>query len=29
VLLKDGAEAGRIVGAHTKDGFKTALNPLL
>ena len=29
VLLKDGKEAGRIVGARTKDGFKSALDPLL
>jgi len=29
VLLKDGEEAGRIVGARTKDGFKAALDPLL
>jgi len=29
VLLKDGEEAGRIVGSRTKDGFKAALDPLL
>jgi len=29
VLLKNGEEAGRIVGARTKDGFKAALDPLL
>lgn len=29
VLLKAGEEAGRIVGARTKDGFKAALEPLL
>jgi len=29
VLLKGGEEAGRIVGARTKDGFKAALDPLL
>jgi len=29
VLLKGGVEAGRIVGARTKDGFKSALDPLL
>jgi thioredoxin 1 len=29
VLLKGGEEAGRIVGARTKDGFKAALEPLL
>ncbi|MCL2029086.1 MAG: thioredoxin [Deltaproteobacteria bacterium] len=29
VLLKDGEEAGRIVGARTIDGFKSALDPML
>ncbi|MDR2726284.1 MAG: thioredoxin [Candidatus Adiutrix sp.] len=29
VLLKDGAEAGRIVGSRTKDGFKSVLDSLL
>jgi thioredoxin 1 len=29
VLLKGGEEAGRIVGARSKDGFKSALDPLL
>jgi thioredoxin 1 len=29
VLLKGGEEAGRIIGARTKDGFKSALDPLL
>jgi thioredoxin 1 len=29
VLLKGGEEAGRVVGARTKDGFKSALDPLL
>jgi thioredoxin 1 len=29
VLFKDGLEAGRIVGARTKDGFKSVLDPLL
>jgi thioredoxin 1 len=29
VLLKGGEEAGRLVGARTKDGFKAALDPLL
>ena len=29
VLLKGGQEAGRLVGAKTKDGFKAALEPLL
>jgi len=29
LLLKNGEEAGRIVGARTKDGFKAALDPLL
>ena len=29
ILFKGGEEAGRLVGARTKDGFKTALDPLL
>jgi thioredoxin 1 len=29
VLLKGGEEAGRLVGARTKDGFRSALDPLL
>ena len=29
VLFKGGQEAGRIVGARPKDGFKSALDPLL
>ena len=29
VLLKGGEEAGRFVGARTKDGFESALDPLL
>jgi thioredoxin 1 len=29
VILKDGREVGRIVGARPKDGLKAALDPLL
>jgi len=29
ILFKGGEEAGRLIGARTKDGFKSALDPLL